>query len=76
MPLNCSSLARSQPARDSSRSPPTVPPQAITDCTRATERALPKPLAAGICARRQAALFPSRTRTAAAGEAAGGAVAA
>ena len=57
MPLNCSCLARSQPARDSSRSPPTVPPQAITDCTRATERALPKPLAAGICARRQAALF-------------------
>ena len=43
-----------------------------TDCTRATERALPKPLAAGICARRQATLFPSRTRTAVPG--AGGAV--
>jgi Na+/H+ ion antiporter subunit len=29
-PWNCSSLARSQPACDSSRSPRTAPPQAIT----------------------------------------------
>ena len=57
-------LARSQPARESSRSPRTAPPQAITDCTRATERALPNPFPAGICARRQATLFPSRTLTA------------
>ena len=71
-PWNCSSRARSQPACDSSRSPRTAPPQAITDCTRATERALPNPLAAGICARRQATLFPSRTRTAV--PAAGGAL--
>ena len=53
----------SQAAGDSTRTPSTVPPQASTDCTRATERALPKPLAAGTCARRQATLLPSRTRT-------------
>ena len=42
----------------------TAPPHAITDCTRATERALPYPLAAGICARRQATPLPSLTRIA------------
>jgi hypothetical protein len=37
------------PASDSSRTPLTAPPHARTDCTRATDRTLPKPLAAGIC---------------------------
>src|SRR6516165_8966329 len=61
-PRYCSCRARSQPAGDSSRTPRAVPPQASTDCTTATERALPKPLADRICARRQARLLPSLTR--------------
>ena len=48
----------SSPA-DSSRTPRTVPPQASTDCTAPTERALPYPPADGIPARRQATVFPS-----------------
>ena len=44
--------ARSPPS-ESSRTPPTSPPLAITDWMAATDRALPCPLAAGISARRQ-----------------------
>ena len=64
MPRYCSSLARSQPSGDSSLMPFTSPPQASTDCTAATERALPYPLPDRISARRQATLFPSLTRIA------------
>ncbi len=44
--------------------PRASPPQASTDCTAATERALPYPLPDRISARRQATLFPSLTRIA------------
>jgi len=72
-PRYCSCRASSQLAGDSSRTPRAVPPQASTDCTAATERALPKPLAAGICARRQARLLPSLRRIPALASAADGA---
>jgi hypothetical protein len=39
--------------------PRAVPPQASTDCTAPTDRALPYPPADGIPARRQARVFPS-----------------
>ena len=62
MPRYCSWLARAQPSGESSLTPRTVPPQASTDWTAATERALPYPLPDGISARRHAGVLATASR--------------
>src|SRR4029077_13987539 len=53
IPLLCTSKIRSIVGGESSRTPSTSPPQATADWRRASERALPWPLAAPMSARRQ-----------------------
>src|SRR4051812_850644 len=53
IPLLCTSKIRSIVCGERSRTPSTSPPQATADWRRATERALPWPLAAPMSARRQ-----------------------
>jgi hypothetical protein len=56
-------MARSIVSRPSRRTPSSVPPHARAAITRATERALPCPLAAGISAARQARVLASSGRS-------------
>ena len=65
VPWICSSKTRSQPSSDSRRTPRASPRPAMIDWTRATERALPWPLAAGISARAPPARGSGRWRPAA-----------
>src|SRR5580765_69419 len=53
MPLLCTSKIRSIVLGERSRTTSTMPPQATADWRRASERALPWPLAAPMSARRQ-----------------------
>ena len=59
MPLACSRKISSMVSGRSSRTPSTSPPREMTDRMRATERALPCPLAAPMSARRQPGVFAS-----------------
>src|SRR5438477_122684 len=68
VPYCCSVRTASAPAVERNRRPPTSPPQASTDCTRATDRALPCPPAAGISARRHAGSHDCSAESGAMGE--------
>ena len=62
--MACSRKIRSIVSGDSSRTPSTSPPREITDRIRATDRALPWPLAAPMSACRQPGVLASAAATA------------